>query len=76
MNKQNLQKTNLHISDWETIYRSDIEIIYKSILFFVKTKTTKSMHISKFQINEDDLYDQLVEHLYKTSNNTHKHYCK
>ena len=54
----------------------DIERIFKDIIFFLKTKTTKSMHILRFHINEIDLYDQLVEYLYETSNNTNKHYCR
>ncbi len=69
-------RTHLSITNWESMYRDDIERIYKDIIFFLKTKTTKSMHISRFHINEIDLYDQLVEYLYETSNNTNKHYCR
>jgi len=76
MDNKKSNRTHINITDWETMYRDDIERIHKDVLFFLKTRTIKSMHISRVHINEIDLYDQLVEHLYETSNNTKKHYCR
>lgn len=64
------------IQEWEEMYREQIEEVMYLVLRVIRLKTVRSMHITKIHVNEDEMYNQLVEYMYKTSNNTHKHYCR
>lgn len=68
-------KNQFTIQEWEEMYRTQIEEVYLKVLHFIRTVPARSIHITKVYVNEDDLYDQLVEHMYDTSNNKHKNYC-
>jgi|UniRef100_A0A6C0BQJ6 hypothetical protein len=62
-----------NFKNWFFLNEKTVDEIYNVILKRIKNDVYINHPISLFNINEDKLYDNIVQYMFKVSNNKNKH---